>query len=105
MTCEWEIFLFAGTNPADKITLRSRRGSLELRRSAKKKIKPAWSKTIDKNIDAALDGFFDLSPFSIDRANGACRTPRRNRDVERALGYFTGVSTWCRRVGRYLSSM
>ena len=67
MTCEWEIFLFAGTNPADKITLRVRRGSLELRRSAKSAFRPA-SKTND-NIDTALDDFFDLSPFAIDRAN------------------------------------
>ena len=64
---EWEIYLFAGTNPADKITLRARSASLELRRTVKSSFRPA-SKT-NTNIDVGLDGFFSLSPFSIDRAN------------------------------------
>ena len=64
---EWEIYLFAGTNPADKITLRARNASLELRRSVKSSFRPA-SKT-NGNIDVGLDGFFSLSPFSIDRAS------------------------------------
>ena len=68
VTYAWEIYLFAGTNPADKITLRSRRGSLELHVDVKytPEKKPP-SKTND-NIDTSLDGFFTLSSFSIDRA-------------------------------------
>ena len=66
-TYEWEMFLFAGTDPADKIPLRSRSGSLAIRRCVKSAFRPA-SKT-NENIDVALDGFFTLSPFAIDRAN------------------------------------
>ena len=34
-----------------------------------------------------------------------CRTPRRNRDVGKALDFFDGLSAWCDRVDRYLIRM
>ena len=67
VTYEWDIYLFAGTNPADKIILRSRTGSLEVRRRSKSAFRPV-SKT-NSDIDVGLGGFFKLSPFSIDRAS------------------------------------
>ena len=66
VTYEWEIYLFPGTSPGEKITLRIRNGSLEIRRSAKSAFRPE-SKT-NGNIDVSLDGFFTLSSFAIDRS-------------------------------------
>ena len=64
---EWHIFVFAGTSVEDCITLRRRRGSIELSQKVRSQFRPV-SKT-NPNIDVCLDSFIKslMRPFKIDR--------------------------------------
>ena len=70
---EWDIVLFAGTEPEDKITLRTRRASFELRQDVQSQLRPASKH--NPHIDVCFDGVLRglLLPFKIDRKDVSLR--------------------------------
>eukprot|EP01124_Arcella_intermedia_P011300 TRINITY_DN17714_c0_g1_i1.p1 TRINITY_DN17714_c0_g1~~TRINITY_DN17714_c0_g1_i1.p1 ORF type:complete len:974 (-),score=159.96 TRINITY_DN17714_c0_g1_i1:41-2635(-) len=102
----YELFLYEGTNLEKKIVLQGRKGSIEVMTSSK--VTPRPSATNDQ-WDVDLTWLFgsvaspnDLNfQFGIDRKAKDCKTPRRNRDIEKALMSLNGFSSWCSTVRSY----
>lgn len=109
---EYELFAFRGskaTSEEDRVVLQARKGQIELKTVNGSKDSPPRSKvsvqpSIDVNITWLLQ---QLEPdssklkFTVDRNAKTCRTPRRNPEVEAALGWFFSFRSWCSSVNSY----
>jgi hypothetical protein len=104
----WELLAFSGPSSEQAIVLQSHSGRVEMKTAAQSPPRPdrVVHPDIDANITLLL-GLVDAQQraiFAIDRASSACRTPRRNPQVESLLWAFQELSTWCWNVHGYLSS-
>jgi hypothetical protein len=52
----------------------------------------------------AVESQNNLAHFHINRTSPTCHTPRRNRDVQQALGFGQALSTWATSVGEAMQS-
>eukprot|EP00308_Calcidiscus_leptoporus_P011902 CAMPEP_0119367568 /NCGR_PEP_ID=MMETSP1334-20130426/14339_1 /TAXON_ID=127549 /ORGANISM="Calcidiscus leptoporus, Strain RCC1130" /LENGTH=721 /DNA_ID=CAMNT_0007384007 /DNA_START=33 /DNA_END=2195 /DNA_ORIENTATION=+ len=102
---DFELLVFCGGAPmADtKLTLQQQSGRCEMRTSSKAAPKPTSSAAPPTDVDltpllsplAAAPSDAQRSPaFSIDRDHPACRTPRRNAQVEALLGSARALTSW-----------
>jgi hypothetical protein len=105
-TVEYELFVFLGNDPSEKITLQSRSAGCELITTVKNSPQPEVyiHPSQDMNITWLLnrinpsDGIFN---FAINRAAESCRTPRRNSEIETALSVYGLFHDWCDSVKSY----
>eukprot|EP01125_Pyxidicula_operculata_P009141 TRINITY_DN302_c1_g1_i1.p1 TRINITY_DN302_c1_g1~~TRINITY_DN302_c1_g1_i1.p1 ORF type:complete len:995 (+),score=364.51 TRINITY_DN302_c1_g1_i1:284-3268(+) len=103
---DYELFAFEGTNPQDKVTIRSRKGQYEFITSSDvtpyppSKVYPP----IDVNITWILKNLDNtgISSFSIDRKKSSCHTPRRNDGVNASLTALNEIYRWHSKVVNYL---
>eukprot|EP01122_Echinamoeba_exundans_P012393 TRINITY_DN5163_c0_g1_i1.p1 TRINITY_DN5163_c0_g1~~TRINITY_DN5163_c0_g1_i1.p1 ORF type:complete len:964 (-),score=215.79 TRINITY_DN5163_c0_g1_i1:8-2899(-) len=103
---EYELFVFQGNDPSEKITLQSRSAGCELITTVKNSPQPEVyiHPSQDVNITWLLnrinpsDGIFT---FAINRKAESCRTPRRNSEIESALSVFGLFHDWCNSVESY----
>ena len=104
-TASYQISVYQGTSVADKIVLRSRQGTFELKTSSKSTPKPqvSYPANFDVNITWLFSNLNDnlLLSFKIDREDKRCHTPRRNQQIEHAFAYFNGFHTWSNQVSNY----
>lgn len=110
----YKLIIFKGSDPsADSVELQSRESSTVLITSggSSKPDPPVPEKTIHPPIDVDLTWFFQrISPgeqvcnFLIDRGNkDACKTPRRNEDVDMAVAFDKSLQEWTEKVSQYFT--
>ena len=102
---EWEVSVFRGTgrSAGDNIVLTSRRSARAELRTATK-VQPAVGSSYRMTpmdlpitfLAAAVDAHGGAASvrFRIDRSVDTCRTPRRNREVDAALGFAVALYDW-----------
>jgi hypothetical protein len=100
----YELFAFCGNDPERRVSIMARAGSLELKTSGDATPRPV--SVVRPNVDMPLgwlwqhvDSMYKPS-FTIKRNTSTCRTPRRNVDVEAALGWFAAAFGWAHRVSQ-----
>ena len=104
----WEVVAFAGPSAEQGVVLQSHTGRVEIKTGAKSPPRP--ERVIRPHLDANITLLLGLvdgqqrASFAIDRASTACRTPRRNPQVETALWVFRELASWCERVYIYVTS-
>jgi len=102
---EYELFAFQGVSPDNKLTLCSRKGSIELLTTTKSS--PRSSSVVREPIDLNVTWLLQQiskgiqTNFSIDRKASSCHTPRRNSEIDRALGFHRNVAAWQNRISTY----
>ncbi len=103
----YELFLFVGTDPEERIRLQRRSAQVELVTTSKDAPRPAVRicDPIDANV-TDLFGFLssgcDQVQFSIDRVNKQCRTPSRNPDVHKALLLMRCLEDFGQKIDHYM---
>jgi hypothetical protein len=104
----WEVVAFAGPSAEQGVVLQSHTGRVEIKTGAKSPPRP--ERVIRPHLDANVTLLLGLvdgqqrASFAVDRASPACRTPRRNPQVETALWVFRELASWCARVHAYVTS-
>uniref|UniRef100_A0A6B2KXG2 Uncharacterized protein n=1 Tax=Arcella intermedia TaxID=1963864 RepID=A0A6B2KXG2_9EUKA len=105
---QYELWAYPGTDTSEKVVLMGRKGKFELMTTSKHNPKSSTSyiPTHDVNVTWLLQRLNDnlTLNFKIDRNDDRCRTPRRNPDVESAMGYFRTFSSWASNVSSYFTS-
>jgi hypothetical protein len=107
----WQLIAFVGTgnDAGDRVELIGRKGSCELMTSNKST--PRVESRVCAPIDVRLTWLLQqtsqtglMPQFTIQRSDPACRTPRRNPQVEQALSFHIDFYSWAKQVHRYLLS-
>lgn len=100
--CSYEIFVYEGNKPNDKVMISTRSGTHEIKTSSSSSPRPKKSNPspIDFNMSWLLQNISDqfVLNFAIDRNAKSCHTPRRNSDIEKARSYFQGFHQWAHSV-------
>jgi len=110
-TMSYEIIAIRGVGEgaADRLPLSGRSGEVELKTSTKSTPYPEVrvpAAECDVNISwlcKKLDKGTLAPSVEIDRSNAKCATPRRNPDMENALGHFMPFASWASKVGSELT--
>ena len=102
---EYSIIAFLGNSPDEMVLLQGRTGKHEMKTSSKEQPRPKRMvrDALDLNATWLLqqladDGF----RFHIDRAAKTTHTPRRNAEIDAALGFASEWLQWCQSVRHYL---
>lgn len=102
---KYAIVAFQGTSTERAITLHSRSGTIEIKTGAKSTPRPKTVVRPPLDVDVTwLLAHIDAesrSSFAINRVDGSCHTPRRNKEVDAALLAFDELHAWCDRVNAY----
>lgn len=102
----YELFMFFGNDPTEKVSLNSRKGNFTLKTTSKDTPHPQVSVQPNKDLNITfflknISQDFTTPAFSIDRKNKDCRTPKRNPDSDAATDFFTEMSEWAEFVRNY----
>jgi hypothetical protein len=106
-SAEWELLIYPGNSPEEKISLQGRTGKTELVTQTSKNEPPRPAHVtvpaVEVNITWLLQQINAATletQFSINRKDEKCRTPRRNPDTTRAWTFFQNFSNfWSAGVG------
>lgn len=102
---KYEIVAYQGNAPETTVVLLTRSGGVEIKTGAKTTPRPkvVARPPVEVNITWLLDRIdAELrSSFVIDRADKACHTPRRNRQIDAALREAAQFHVWCSQVASY----
>lgn len=107
---EYELFLFPGNNPAEKLVLQRRHAKHEIITTVKKppqldsKVFPCLDLNLTWLLDKVEDNSHTIS-FSIDRLKENCRTPSRNTEVSQATEFFAKLRSWGAQVDFYFDHL
>jgi len=104
-TANWELFIYQGADPNDRVLLQSRKSTFEIVTGSDTSPQPSSSVQPSQDVTVTwlfqnLSDQFALN-FAIDRLSKSCRTPRRNPQIETALSFFQNYSYWCNGVSSY----
>lgn len=104
----YELYAFKGNDPATKVHFQKRSATYEI--MTKTDVTPRVKSTVMHEdcyvnwVFALLSKEFGLS-FAIDRSVDSCHTPRRNKEIEKALSHFRGWFDWASKVQRYFQNV
>eukprot|EP01061_Rhynchopus_euleeides_P028824 TRINITY_DN469_c0_g2_i2.p1 TRINITY_DN469_c0_g2~~TRINITY_DN469_c0_g2_i2.p1 ORF type:complete len:1016 (+),score=383.73 TRINITY_DN469_c0_g2_i2:83-3130(+) len=101
------IYAYRGTDKTDCVELFSASWKTQIKTAAKGSPHPARALVDGRETDLtwllqAVSEETHRVAFSVDRTDKACHTPRRNRDVEKALDCLTGLGKWGALVDAYM---
>eukprot|EP01125_Pyxidicula_operculata_P007407 TRINITY_DN251_c0_g4_i1.p1 TRINITY_DN251_c0_g4~~TRINITY_DN251_c0_g4_i1.p1 ORF type:complete len:1123 (+),score=394.88 TRINITY_DN251_c0_g4_i1:223-3369(+) len=102
---KYEVCIFKGNDPEDKVVLQDHKTSTTLKTLSKEPPRPpkAIAITQDVNITYMLKNLdSNLSfKFLIDRLDEKCFTPRRNPDVDQAVRFLKSIYDWAEAVRHF----
>jgi len=114
-TLEYTIYAFVGDDPQseNKVILQDRTCHSKIVTSGEKK-SPRPNISTHSPIDIAITWLIKqiclqekdqdsdyFCNFKIVRSVESCRTPRRNKDIEKAEEFFNSIGTWCEQIHEY----
>ncbi|KAJ3085968.1 hypothetical protein HK100_008850, partial [Physocladia obscura] len=103
----WTLLLYEGSDPENKIVLQSRSGTSEIKTQLKD-VSPFPKISVGAPIDVNITFLLKLITsnqqisFSVDRTDKDCHTPRRNKDVDESITFFSEFSNWSNKIEQFL---
>ncbi|KAJ9463396.1 hypothetical protein DIPPA_08815 [Diplonema papillatum] len=100
-TCAYELFVFKGSNPSDRIVLGCREDAetvIILRIDTPPYEPETEFPALDVDVSwlvSTIDAADSQVSFGINRSHSLCHTPRRNEGVAKAVRHANQLSAWC----------